>query len=313
MHFGDDTKAPQKLDADQLREALTIRKRPSGDVVQYYKDYNVANLARLVEVLEIRNGDSRDEQRQQVVLSLAESLGCELAEVQDMHYASALAYVQDLAMSPEIETRTVTRARFLEEIDNRASLYTRWHQASVGAVRYTTALARRLKSSRVLNRQRSRAIVVVVPDSPVQMQHLVSLICNLATQSYGRGKLTTTKPWTVVLDADVAKALPVKRALLERGIVYADGFEDVHFVPDVFMSPPVINTRGSSITNTSFDIRVVRSESFSRLIDLDRKFDALLLVDSVDERAFALGSIDAPINLTGMDYEHINLLLKACA
>lgn len=282
VHFGSGD-PPSSLTVEQLREALTKRAVSSGEEELLYEQFSDAVIERFSKALEIRSGESFKEQRAQVVNALARALGVEPDEARDIYYAIAVTLIQERAMAPEAADRTVTRGSLISALKMRTLYYERWHRTIVGREAYLAAVVRNLKRSNLARARRDR--VLLLSFGSADANATIDLATALANDYADNKRLSSDRPWTLVLRASEDDRLHLKRGLLERHIWFNDGFEELQFAPEAFVALPVVNTQGKSplITKTSYKLRVASEASFRTITDHGGRFtDMLSLVEPQD-------------------------------
>ena len=88
------------------------------------------------------------------------------------------------------------------------------------------------------------------------------------------GKGYDTEAWTVILDASPNRMKEIKQFLLQNGIYYVDGYEDVEFNIQYFDSMPVFDKnmrKSTNIEKASHHIRLLSSSTFNENIDKFRE------------------------------------------
>lgn len=312
VYFGDGSKPPSAFTVDNLRTCLTEhKKKPTPKIIFHYEKYPDKVLEEFVKRLSIRSGLARDEQQKQVTAVLAHALRCPIEDVDELHYGNALKFVEDLATEKTAHDRKVTRATFLSEINKRQSLYTRWHKEVVGQDRYVSTLTSRIKSSGSLRANRTKAVQISLYDADQKtFNDTVEMIEILGNSSYGVGRLTSTKPWTVIVDASNEQVVKLKIAMLKNGIVFQDGYEELEFQKDIFSQLPVFNTKGSSIIKTSYNIRIMNMSSAQSYIDAGYQFDIVMVTNEMHASLIKKGSKNDPVYIYGLEQEYINRILK---
>jgi hypothetical protein len=180
----------------------------------------------------------------------------------------------------------------------------------IGQDRYVSALAARIKSSGSLRSNRVKALELTVPDDAMRIQGAADLIEYLATTAYGARRLTTTKVWTIVLNGSAGDTKALKLALLSRGINFEDGFEDLEFQAEIFAQQPVINTSGSNISKTSYDVRLMTMDSFNLFVDAGYKFDVVVLTSGLNTEQLKSGSRFDSVEVLGLEQGHIKKVLE---
>ncbi|TFC19921.1 hypothetical protein [Cryobacterium sp. MDB2-10] len=258
---------PVELSVDEIKDSLTKRIRATGESIRLYDGISDATIGRFVTRLEIRIGDSFEEQRQHVIQRIAGALGCTEEDARDLHYAIALRLIQERAMASSEINRMLSKQSLIDGMNVRDLLYGRWHRETIGSEAYGRAVARRLKTAGFGRVDRYRALLLEA--APEDVSRVADLAGELARDFGGKRRLTTAKPWTLVLRASDDVVHRVKTALIERGIAFNDGYESICFSPRIFEAPPLLNTKGQSavIAKSSYVIRVLSESNFEQLVD----------------------------------------------
>ncbi len=265
VHYGDPIGLPGVLSLTELKDCLTEKKRKPAVTILHYQEFSDDVLIAFLEHFTIQAGNSFALQQKEVQEALRLALSATPDDVRDLHYPNAVALVMDLAMRPALHDRMITRSVFLDSLNMRPNLYTRWHEEYVGLERFKRLLKRRIKAADLLTPNKRRLILLESPASQSNgLISVVDLICKLATTMYGPGKLSDAKPWTVVLDASEDEVAVIKKRLIAAGIMPNDGFEHLAFSATLFERDPLINTKKNSklIEATSYDVRIVSSATY---------------------------------------------------
>lgn len=258
-HYGGQAeKIPEKLTLEELREALT--KEGKRKTVRYYETFSTPTLKGFLENFEIIDGPSLSDQRDAVLAELRDVLGGSADDASDLHYPNAVSMVLDIAASPSESARTVRRAEFIDALDKRKDLFTRWHREFLGADRYLKSVERRIKALDLVKSTLRRTIILGSNElaSASSTTRPIDVIKQIAGLRFGVGRLAKAKPWTVVLEADPQELTEVKEALIQDGVVFRDGYESVLFSTEIFEKPVIINTgnQHKKISAVSFDLRL---------------------------------------------------------
>lgn len=266
-HYGSQkATVPTTLTVEDLKNALTEDKRKPEIKIRHYDAFDEHVLAAFVQHFEIRQGPDFVTQRSMVSTALANALSSSAVDVAELHYPDAFCTVMDLAMEEHPAARVITRREFVESLDKRQGMFLRWHHEFLGTERFVNAINRQIKSLGLLGSKRHRTLILGADEieSGTDALDIANLITATAGVGFGPGKLSTARPWTVVLDADRNRTLEIKAQLVGLNLVFQDGFEHVEFSPALFDRPVLFNVAkaGSSVTATSFDVRVISLETY---------------------------------------------------
>jgi hypothetical protein len=94
---------------------------------------------------------------------------------------------------------------------------------------------------------------------------LIIFIENLLNKYYKtNSSLRDAKPITIIVDCDSKRRLEIKSSLIDNGIVFNDGYEEIKFSSTVFNNEPIINktTNGAKILKSSYVLKILSKETF---------------------------------------------------
>lgn len=314
VHFGDGSTAPTRLTLDQLKTCLTEdKKKPEPKTIRHYECFTDEDLMDFLRRLEIRAGEQFAVQEETAKSALVKALNSSRADVESLHYPSALVAVQGLAMRELQSDRCTSKRAFIEGLNIKSQLYTRWHRELVSVDSYVKTLATRLRSSGMLNARRKRGVLVELAavtgrGGLVDAQKFIHM---LAHDDYGKNKLDTCRPWTIVVDALDSDYMALKRSLLEDGTAFHDGYEHIQFSPSLFDLDPVCNTKPKSntITRTSYDIRLINKSSFDEYIRSGYSLDVLICALSDDHGEMLSKTNSVEVHVPAVSFEQLTKLL----
>lgn len=176
----------------------------------------------------------------------------------ELHYPNAVSFVLNMAAKVDEAARTVMRSTFVESVDKRQALFTRWHREFLGPVQYLKSAEKRIDSLGLVKAKRMAIIGAQELDSYSATTRPIDLIKQLSELRFGVGRLANAKPWTVIVEADGKALADIKASLVRAGMVFADGYEDLDFNSEIFDRPVLINTgkENKKISAVSYDLRL---------------------------------------------------------
>jgi hypothetical protein len=226
-------------------------------------------------------------QREQAIESICCALNCENDEAIEYYYGNALHEIMRLSRQPDETHRITTRAAFIAKINRKARLYSIWTQQIAGEREYHTFVRKELQSHDALSASKRKMFYLnssVVNNSGVAG---VATLCEFLVNRFFRigYSLMASVPPTVVLEASTDVVLSLKRKLLEKKIVFNDGFEHIDFQPWSFDEDPVLNrvpTRNGRATDkinaASYHIRLLSRECYQRAVAQLRPSDVVFVL-----------------------------------
>ncbi|MBA8924566.1 hypothetical protein BC739_001763 [Kutzneria viridogrisea] len=316
-HFADGRLAPSRLTVADLREVLTEHKRKPPETIRYYEGVSERDMRDFVEQFTITSGPSYDLQRAAVRDELRAAFGGTLDDAEQLHYGNAMAAIVELAIQRNEPDRRITKAQFVERVNRRPVLFSRWYAEFVGEEKVLQKTQQRLKGLGVFCAPKKRVIVVDVElldqgNSVAQMIHLVEV---LSTELYGRGRLKNAKPWTMILEGSSEGVLTLKKQLAASGARFNDGYEHLTFNPSVFEALPLVNTKngGDMIEATSYGIRLVSGDTYARHRQEIEMPDAVVSFGSSDFSRYFSGAPKCAVHVPVGDVEAIITFMKGVA
>jgi hypothetical protein len=147
--------------------------------------------------------------------------------------------------------------------------------------------------------------------SATQPASLADLVEALRFVGFGPGCLNTTKPWSVILDADDEAVVELKRELVARGVAVNDGYEDLGFSLELFDRPPLVNCQGGKVVKVSYDVRVISRQTFDAHSPQLRAPTVLLVFADQPPDVDLGGVTPRRLDVAGAGVEEIGNLLGA--
>jgi hypothetical protein len=315
-HYGQqEEEIPKHLTLEELRKALT--KEGKKGTIRYYESFGTPTLEGFLNHFEIIDGPSRSDQREAVLAELKSVLGGSDDDASELHYPNAVSVVLDMAASPDEAARTVQRADFIDALDKRKDLFTRWHREFLGTDRYLKSVERRIKSLDLVKSTLRRVIILGSDElaSASATTRAIDVIKQVASLRFGVGHLAKARPWTVVVEAEPGELTEIKEALIRDGLAFRDGFENVLFSPDIFDRPVIINTgkQHKKISAVSFDLRLVGLSTLQTNIENIAAPDVVLSFRKEPIDLPWVGQPPRELNVAGCDLDQLAELVGRLA
>jgi hypothetical protein len=275
-HFGDFNGMPATLDAAAIKAILTLtpRKGANKGVPQLlYQQAGVSNaeIDAFSKLLVIEEALDFDAQHGDVIAALQSQFRCDPTDAESFYYSAALKFVFSVATLKTIAERTVTKQKFVKEIDKKEITFSRWLRSFLGREKYIALMQKQLKRKGYLRSQSTKAVLLgkrYFQGSSTSFTHFVNVLID---RFYSKGKhLWDATPWTVIVDLDIASVKDIKRCLLKADIFFTDGYEHVDFTPSAFDRKPIKtlfrserSKRSSDLLgDSSFVLRLVTADSW---------------------------------------------------
>lgn len=310
VHFGSGDTPPEKLSLEELKECLTYRPRNKPTVL-LYEGINDEQLEAFIDSFQIVTGVSLDEQRVLTSSAIADALGCDLEEAELLHRMRAVQFLYEIAIKKKEELRVVTRVDLLKLLGDREIFYNRWHKKVVGRERFIGAATKKLKSAGFSNPNTYRGILLEV--SQDSLDAVARLASELAHDMNGSAKRRTTaaKPWTIILRGSNEHIAAVKKALIEEEQPLNDGFEHLHFSPELFIEPAVVKStgKGDRLSKASHVVRIISEESMKRVAETSFQLSRLVALAELDAWHIDLARVE-PIQIYEVKVDEITEILR---
>lgn len=290
-HFSDMPESVPELTLDEFKRLLTPAR---GSAPAFHIEHSVTD-GRLTDFLghfALVPGPTFEEQQNQVMQALLEAFHCSGIEADSLYYSNALRLVIEASSHQDVARRTLGREGFLRAIDLRAPLYNLWYYRERGTEQYAAHMRQRIHRLEALHPQKRRVLFLGghLLANKADQAAAAEFIVNAVHWYYAVGKaFRNTKHLTVILDADPATVLAVKRLLVARTVQFHDGYEQIEFSPSPFDTPPVINTalrRPDVLGSSSYSVRVLGAWTLARHAFQVEAPDCVLFFSDKDESPF---------------------------
>lgn len=279
VHFGNGDAPPNKLSLQELKECLTYRPRKKP-VERLYEAFQEDQLLAFTDHFEITVGVSLDEQRAATTLAIATALGCDEDEAEALHRMRAVQFLHEIAINRDEKLRVVTRADLLNLLNDREIFYNRWHKEAIGHERFINVTTKRLRAAKFNTSSTYRGVLLKVTEE--NLGAVCRLAFELARDMNGIAKQRTTaaKPWTLILRGRRKLIVAVKKALVEEQLSFNDGFEDLHFSPELFTDPVIVKGTGGTdrLSKASHVIRVISESSMKQVAETGYQLAQLIVL-----------------------------------
>lgn len=278
-HYSDAKSVPRKLTVTQIKQALTEKKRDSPIAIEHFKSFSTEVLCEFAEVFSITPGPSYDRQQEELLSKLAKRFRNSAQDAKDLHYGNALSLVIEIAIRKSGLDREVTPSAFLEKVDKRVPLFSRWQDELIGRERVIHAVFKKLKSTQALRTTKWRALAI--SGNSFTGDELAEIALFLAADQYGERFLWNARPWTLIIDGSPRDVELTKKALVDADLSFNDGYEHLAFNPRLFSKAPVINRHSKKheyLGAHSYEIRILGAETFTKFAAEIEPFNTLISV-----------------------------------
>lgn len=314
-HFGEN--APQDelwINNEFLRKALSkIENAPS---------VSDAQLTAFKAQFQFLAGISFDAQQEKVKSLLQSEFSCSKAEAESYYYNNAVTFISETSSNTEINARRLSKATFKSAINEKSALFDIWQRELQGKKTYIKLIRDKLIASHVIRNNVKRRFLLLSKDFIENAETDLSVqqfIFDLANDYPLKAQLYNTQEWTVIVEATAEKIKSIKGFLVDNGIHYNDGYEDVSFSKRYFNDMPVktSTTNNTKILKVSHSLRLISADTFkSKMADVfdDNKKMPHVFINmgrSMTENQYFLGSSVSVFRLSAVqDFVELSEILK---
>ncbi|MBU3967141.1 MAG: hypothetical protein KKG76_07195 [Euryarchaeota archaeon] len=271
-HFESETPGNEPIiDLTKLKEILTYTENKVEKHFEIEKNISDAKLNAFLSQFKLTFGTEFYTQQKQVIDKLKSKFTCSEFEADTHFYNNALRIVIDKAIKTTTSQREITKAEFISGIDCRKQLFNEWFIKLRSKKDYLKLIAQNLKSTRALDPPRTKVIVIgknIIAADNLELP-LKSFLEILINKYYKlNSSLRNAKPLTIVLECDSQTLLDLKKHLIDKEIIFNDGFEEIKFSSNIFNQEPIINktNNGAKILKSSYLIKVISKETLMKNI-----------------------------------------------
>lgn len=289
-HFEEETAGNEPhIDLIKIKDILTYKEKKTEK--KYYVERGITDtqLESFLRKFKFVFGNEFSSQQKEVIRLLQKMFKCNEYEADIHFYNNAMRVVLDLSIKKKSSERTISKTDFIKKIDCREKLFNDWFILLRSKNEYLKLASNSLKSTKALLPSRSKILVigseVLLADN--SNLPLVSFVENLIEHYFKEGSaFNNAKPLTLVLDCDTSYLHKVKSELIDKNILFNDGYEQVKFSSYVFNAEPIKNTNkaGTKIIKSSFLLKILSKSTFVDNISSIVKPDTLMVFSKDNQR-----------------------------
>jgi len=304
-YFGDDTGDASFLNKDDFYNdcANSLISDTNKDISEISNDIQKEFKERLV--LEV--GQSFEDKEKNVRQKLEVALGASTKETDLYYYPNSMSFILNLSIQGNESDRTISKKDFFSSINKKNILFGIWQRLEKGERTFFSYMKRKLNNGDFRgNKERLVFIDTTFLKRDSTGYGISQLILDLLEQHSLIDKKTSTKPLTIVVGAPDDEIISIKSFLIDSGLVFNDGYEQINFSADIFNRLPIINTTGVTgrkIGKTSYEIRLIGLSTYLKQLSvLDRPRTAIyfsegLPFDLADVVQYHIPAIDKYRNI----------------
>lgn len=266
-HFGEN--APQDdfwINNDFLNKALSKLDNPPAA--------SDAQLAAFKSHFQFLVGVSFDAQQENIKNLLQSEFSCTKSEAENYYYNNAVTFIAEISANADATARKLSRVTFKSAINEKSALFDIWQRELQGKKAYIKLIRNKLIASNVLKNNVKRRFLLLSKNFIENAETDLSteqFIVDLANDYPLKGQLYNTEAWTIIVEAALDKIKSIKGFLIDNGIHYNDGYENISFSKRYFNDMPVktSSTNNTKILRVSHSLRLISADTFkSNMIDV---------------------------------------------
>ncbi len=225
-------------------------------------------------------GGKYDDLVQETKARIGEVLDATADEVEAFYYPCAQNLIFELATRRADIDRVVSKADFLSEISQKRYLYGIWKRIEEGKDTYIKDIRKKLKTSFRPNQNR---LLYVAPNRmKIEGGYgTFNLLKDIASLYGLTDKREDRQPITLVFDTTPEDLLDLKGLLVDKAILFNDGYEEIKFSTECFNIHPVKNIKDNQkniIMRASYELRVCGANTFIEHSPNIDKYDSAVIV-----------------------------------
>lgn len=195
---------------------------------EYHKELNLSDdeLKEFLHHLSIDiNACKIDDQKNKIIKKLKELFNCNEFEAECYYYNNALRFVRKYATAQDINNRAVSKAIFIEEIDQKQFLFDSWYIEYKGIKEYCSLVKKQYFST--LNISPYERFFIIDCDQQISEQKIKSLI-NKISKNWSKLSRRENKPFCPYIylrGLTDQTVINIKQALQDDDIYFIDGYD----------------------------------------------------------------------------------------
>jgi len=267
-HFENETPGNEPIiDLLKLKEILTYSDKKIEKHYEVENGISDATLNAFLLQFKFTFGLDFLAQQQIVIEKFRTKFNCSNFEADTLYYNNALRIIIDKAIQKNTSHREISKTEFIHSVDCSKRLFNEWFIRLRSKKEYFRLTAQNLKSTRTL--EPSRVKYIFIGNSILAADNselpLISFLESLNDKYFKpNSSLRDSKPLTFILDCDKSTLLALKRELIDKEIIFNDGYEEIKFSTHIFNKEPIINKseNGTKIIKASYLLRIISKETF---------------------------------------------------
>lgn len=171
------------------------------------------------------NASSFEEQEHKIFEKIQALFSCSEFEAEYCYYNAALGVVKDLAISPNINARTITKHDFISRITQKDILFNIWFIAKKGVEKYCKEIKKQYFSP--FNISPYERFFLIDYDAAILETEIKSLLLEISKKwnKLSCREKTPFCPYVYIHNLSEAKLINIKKSLQADDICFSDGYD----------------------------------------------------------------------------------------
>ena len=226
-YFSDISPGEILLDLQSAKQCL-IKKKKDDTVINYQNDYGASDseLGRFLTFLTIEIATEYNRHKDDVFEVIKQEYSCDDAEI-EFYYNNALSLVAQMASESEESDRRITKQRFLQNTNNKETLYSIWRLQEIGKIKYCKEIRRQHFSIRNISPYARFFIMELKGNETRPIIKDVLLEIRKKWSSHERKRKPEQEryaPYICIRGISHNLMVEIKNELYNEGIKFSDGF-----------------------------------------------------------------------------------------
>jgi len=225
-HFKSTHDFPLDDPAKFKSEVLAYTKKDVAGNVADDLEITTSKLGEFLKCLNFEYTGSFDEHQAKVATQLEDVLNCSADEISCLYYPNAMSVVESLAVQSNDANRIITKKKFLQRINVKKILYSRWCLEEEGREKFFKKVKKQHFSP--LNVLPLNRFLIIEVSDQTKLSDLKSVLLrvgkSLSTASKGRRTRDRFAPFVCIRNLAGSDFVSLKNKLYGEGHRFVDGF-----------------------------------------------------------------------------------------
>ncbi|MEH6739906.1 MAG: DUF4297 family anti-phage-associated protein [Sulfitobacter sp.] len=222
------------FDLDFMKKSFLSFKKDGALCVVYHElGLNDDELEHFKKSLDIDlHARTYEDQRSHLIFKLLiqEISSCtNVDDAQLFFYPSAVTAVQSLAIQPDINKRQITKAKFVQLINQKEVVFNLWLQASLDREKYAKVIKNNHFASGAIKRPKAARVFAIEVSSNFDLGNISEVLAKIAASFSHKEHIRTPQedrycPYVLLRGISETELVALKERLYLSGLLFDDGY-----------------------------------------------------------------------------------------